>query len=100
MTKPTSASIIEDKFNMRLLTKPVFGRRHVFFLGQHYNGKEECFDVGAANMVVRPIRVTRRHHKTKGEALVTWEYICKALEEMEKRPNEEDRERKVVIGRN
>ena len=75
-----------DKFGIVLLTKPKLGPsgRFIFFFGQHYDGKELCFDVGAADMAMKPVEVVRRHHKDKTEALVTWEHICRRLPEIER----------------
>ena len=96
-----SAAIKDDIFGIRLLTKPVIGPsgRFVFFLGHHYNGKEECFDVGAADMARRPIRITRRHHHTKADALITWSELQEKLKKMEEREDETAPEKKIVIGR-
>jgi hypothetical protein len=98
MMKNKSASILEDKFNLRLLTKPVIGRRYVFFLGHHYNGKQECYDVGAAKMTSRPIEIVRRHHKTKAEALITWDETINKLQRIDHEPEEKE-DSKIIIGR-
>jgi hypothetical protein len=78
-------SVIDDRLNLRMLTKPVTGPsgRYIYFLGQHWNGTFECYDVGSARMDRRPIEITRRHHKTKEEALITWETLNKRLKEIE-----------------
>jgi hypothetical protein len=96
--KNKSAAIIADRYNMKLLTKPVISPsgQFIFFLGHHYSGKEECYDVCAAKMSVRPIQVTRRHHKTKEEALVSWEETNKELKRIEEKPHERG-DRSIVI---
>jgi hypothetical protein len=83
-------AVLEDQLGLRMLTKPVLGPtgHRVYFLGHHYNGTHECYDVGSARMDLRPIQIIRRHHKTKEEALVTWETLLGKLKEIEngKRP--------------
>jgi hypothetical protein len=91
-------AIIGDRFGIVLLAKPITSPsgRIVFFLGSHYDGKQTCFDVGAAKMAQRPIEVIRRHHYTKEDALVTWSKVQEDLKRIEEMPNEREGESFIV----
>lgn len=95
---PAAPTLQLDQLGLRLMTKPIVGPtgHRVYFLGHHYDGKTECYDVGSARMDIRPIQIVRRHHHSKEEALITWEETTKKLKEIEEHPHEQD-DRKLVL---
>lgn len=45
--------------------------KYYIFLGTHYNGLTQCYDVGSLNKVTGEI--VRRHYKQKDEAYAYWQ---------------------------
>ena len=56
-----------DKINIIILDKGLStSGKYEFFLGEHYNGVDRCYDVGVFNMFSGEL--IRRHYQLKWEA--------------------------------
>lgn len=92
------ANIKPDHFGIVLLTKPMVSGtgRYVFFMGQHYDGSDLCFDVGVCYMHVKGHPVVRRHYKMKDnpkakeEAMAYWTELRLRIAEIDTITEEAD----------
>jgi hypothetical protein len=65
-------SFKEDKIGITILEKyNSTSGKYTCFFGEHFNGTEECYDVGALNLINGEL--TRRHYISRAEAGEFWE---------------------------
>lgn len=61
-----------DKIGVTIIEKSTStSGKYTIFLGEHFNGKEQCYDVGSLNLLNGEL--TRRHYTQKWEAQDFWE---------------------------
>lgn len=67
-----SSKILGDRLKCVILGKASsYTGKYFLFYGTHYNGRMQCYDVGAYNNVTGEI--IRRHYTDKTAALVYWD---------------------------
>ena len=69
--------------------------KYKYILGHHMRKGATCWDVCALNFKSKEI--TKRHHHTKEEALVTWEHVLRELDRINQQPEEADETDKQII---
>lgn len=89
--------VLEDQVKMIILARAVSTTgKYYIFLGTHFNGKIQCYDIGSLNKVTGEI--VRRHYKQKDEAYAYWQEFRTEMTSPRQGGEDEEKDKFTIYG--